>query len=139
MVTDDRVSTNEHADALLAAALGAGASYARAAKIAGVGKATVTRRMAEAEFRAHVEKLRRDHVRRVEIRLGDLSGRALDTLDALLDDEDAPAQRLGSAKAVLEGLLRFREAGETERRLDDLESRLGLRGTPHRNGHAVTA
>lgn len=126
----DRMSTTEHTEAVLVAALGSGASYQRAAEIAGVGKATVTRRMADAGFRARVDVLRRDHVRRVEIRLGDLSCLAIDTLEELLVDTDIPAHRLGAAKAILAGLLRFREAGEVEQRLAVLETRLAL------NGHA---
>jgi len=130
------VSTNEHADALLVAALGGGASYSRAAEIAGVGKATVTRRMGDESFRARVEELRSNHVRRVEVRLGELAGAALEALEALLADVEAPAQRLGAAKVVLEGVLRFREAGETERRLDELEARLGHVPAGFTNGHA---
>ena len=131
------MSTNEHADALLAAALGGGASYARAAEIAGVGKATVTRRMADPGFRARVEGLRCDHVRRVELRLGQLAGAALEALEALLADADAPAQRLGAAKVVLDGLLRFREAGEVEQRLADLETRVAGQAATVNGYHAV--
>ena len=130
------MSTNEHTDRALAAALGAGASYSRAAEVAGVGKATVTRRMADPAFRAHVAELRSDHVRRVELRLGELAGAALEALEALMADVGAPAQRLGAAKAVLEGVLRFREAGEVERRLAELEARLGHRPAAFTNGHA---
>lgn len=125
------MSTDEHTDELLVAALGSGASYQRAAEIAGVGKATVTRRMGTAGFRARVDALRRDHVRRVEIRLGELSGQAIDTLEELLSESDAPAQKLGAAKAILAGLLRFRDAGEIEQRLTSLEAQLAF------NGHAL--
>ena len=119
------MTTDDPADRLLAATLATGASYARAGEAAGCSPATVKRRMAEPAFRAHVAELRSDHVRRVEHRLAELSGRALEALEALMADVDAPAQRLGAAKAVLEGVLRFREAGEVERRLDELEGRLG--------------
>jgi hypothetical protein len=112
------------ADAVIAAALASGASHARAGEAAGCSPATVKRRLAEPAFRAHVEELRSDHVGRVEQRLGRLSGRALDALEALLADADAPAQRLGAARAVLSGLLDYTAAGEVERRLAELEARL---------------
>ncbi len=129
------MTTDDPADRLLAATLATGASYAQAGEAAGCSPATVKRRMAEPAFRARVEELRSDHVRRVELRLGELAGAALEALEALLADVGAPAQRLGAAKAVLEGVLRFREAGETERRLDDLEARLGHGPAAFANGH----
>jgi len=128
------MTTDDPADRLLAATLATGASYARAGQVAGCSPATVKRRMADESFRARVDELRSDHVRRVEHRLAELSGRALEALEALMADADAPAQRLGAAKVVLEGLLRFREAGETERRLDDLEARLGHVPAAYTNG-----
>ena len=127
------MSATEPDDELLAAALGAGLTYSRAAEVAGVSRATTGRRMADSSFRAQVDRLRRDHVRRVEVRLADLSGRALDALDDLLSDRDAPAQRLGAAKAVLDGVLRFREAADVEDRLAALEARAAGR-EPAMNG-----
>ncbi len=118
------MSTNEHADRVLAVALGTGASYARAGEIAGVSRATVARRMSEESFRALVEDLRADQVGRIEGRLGDLSGNALGALEELLADSDAPAQRLGAARVVLEGVLKYREAGAVEARIAALEERL---------------
>ncbi len=118
------MSTNEHADRALAVALGTGASYARAAEIAGVSRATVARRMSEESFRALVEDLRADQVGRIEGRLGDLSGNALGALEELLADSDAPAQRLGATRVVLEGVLKYREAGAVEARIAALEERL---------------
>lgn len=129
------MTTDDPADRLLAATLATGASYAQAGEAAGCSPATVKRRMAEPAFRAHVAELRLDHVRRVEHRLAELSGRALEALEALMVDADAPAQRLGAAKVVLEGLLRFREAGEVERRLAELEARLGHGPAAFANGH----
>jgi len=130
------MTTDDPADRLLAATLATGASYARAGQVAGCSPATVKRRMAEPAFRARVDELRSDHVRRAELRLGELAGAALEALEALMADVDAPAQRLGAAKVVLEGVLRFREAGETERRLDELEGRLGHGPAAFANGHA---
>ncbi len=112
---------------LLAAALGAGLSYGRAAEVAGVSRATAGRRMADPSFRTQVERLRRDHARRIEVRLADLSTRAVDALDDLIADRDSPAQRLGAARVVLDGVLRFREAAEIEDRLSTLEERIGAR------------
>jgi hypothetical protein len=114
----------ENAHSLLVAALAQGLPYEKAGQLAGISKATVARRMADSTFRAQVDELRAAHVRRVELRLGELSGRALDALEALLADRDSPAQRLGAARAILDGLLRFREAGEVERRLLELEARI---------------
>jgi len=111
------------ADCLLAAALATGASYEVAGRHAGVSKATVKRRMADPGFRAQVGELRADHVRRVEERLGQLSSAALDAIEDLLGDREAPAQRLGAARMTLEGMLRYRDAGEVAQRLAELETR----------------
>lgn len=100
----------------------------------GVSRATVTRRLRDAEFCQAVDELRADHVRRVGHRLGELSTKALGALEELLADRDAPAQRLGASRAVLDGLLRFREAGEIEARLTALEARSGAS-----NGHPAGA
>ena len=124
------MTPDDPADGLLATALAHGASYEQAGRHAGLSKATVKRRMADTAFRGHVAELRADHVRRVELRLAELSTQALDTLEELLADHGAPAQRLGASRAVLNGLLRYREAGELEERLRELETRLGAS-----NGH----
>lgn len=121
------LTPDDPAERLLAAALASGASYTRAAEQAGVSKSTCKRRMADPAFRHQVEQLRHDHVARVEQRLGQLAGQALDTLEALLADTDAPAQRLGAARTLLEGMLKFREQGAVEQRLADLEVRVGDR------------
>lgn len=115
------MTPDDPTDELLAAALGTGASYERAAVIAACSKATVKRRMGDPDFRARVGDLRRDHVHRVEVRLADLSTHALDALDDLLTDRDSPVQRLGAARVVLDGMLRFREASALEERLAALE------------------
>ncbi len=112
-------------DPVIAAALASGASHARAGEAAGCSPATVKRRLAVPAFRAHVEEMRSNHVSRVAQRLGELSGRAIDALEALLADSDAPAQRLGASRAVIDSLLKYREVGEVERRLTALEARLG--------------
>ncbi len=124
---DATVSATEPDDGLLAAALGGGLTYERAAEVAGVSRATAGRRMADPSFRAQVERLRRDHARRIEVRLAALSTRAVDALDDLIADRDSPAQRLGAARVVLDGVLRFREAAEVEDRLAALEARIGAR------------
>ena len=129
------MSATETDDGLLAAALGAGLTYGRAAEVAGVSRATAGRRMTDPSFRAQVEHLRRDHARRIEVRLADLSTRAVEALDDLLADPDSPAQRLGAARVVLDGVLRFREAAEVEDRLAALEERIGAR-KPTMNGAA---
>jgi transposase len=52
-------------DSLVIAALARGASYADAARVAGVSKATVSRRMAEPTFRGRVAKEREETLERV--------------------------------------------------------------------------
>ena len=127
------MTPDDPTDELLAAALGMGASYERAAAIAACSKATVKRRMGDPDFRARVGDLRRDHVHRVDVRLADLSTHAIDALDDLIADRDSPAQRLGAARVVLDGVLRFHEAAEVEDRLAALEARIGARKAT-RNG-----
>jgi hypothetical protein len=132
--SEPRMTPDDPTAELLAAALGTGASYQRAAAIAGCSKATVKRRMADPAFRSRVAELRRDQVRRVELRLGELTTDALDALEALLAYSEAPGPRLSAAKTVLEGFLRFRDSGEVEHRLAELEARMAPRA--ERNGHA---
>lgn len=111
-------------DAPLAAALAAGLSHEQAGVAVGLSRATVTRRLRNPDLRTRVEELRGDHGRRLADRLGRLSDRACDALERNLTGAAPPAQQVQSARAVLDGALRHREATEIEQRLRDLEAAL---------------
>ena len=51
-----------------------------------------------------------------------MSGKAMDTLEDLLDAEKHPAVRLGAARTVVEIGLHQRDADEILRRLDQIET-----------------
>lgn len=105
----------------LIAALAAGKTYEEAAKVAGVSRATVARRMQEAAFRREVERVR---VEMFESAIGQLSGiasEAVQTLRKLLGGKTPPTVRLGAAKAILDVALKERDAAALEDLLREVE------------------
>jgi hypothetical protein len=111
-------------DAALVLALAAGQTARDAARSAGVGERTATRRLADPAFRRRVEALRADLVRQAAGRLVEGMTQAADTLRSLLEAR-SEAVRLGAARTILELAPRLREAAELEERLRALEERLG--------------
>src|SRR5262245_56416408 len=109
------------ADEALALALASGATVPEAALQARVSVRTVFRRLADPAFRGRIQA-HRD--RMTDAALGKLTSTltaAADTLKDLLSTE-APAVRLGAAKALLElGGIRLRESLELAERVAELE------------------
>jgi hypothetical protein len=95
-------------DGLLVAALAFGASYADAAQVAGVSKATVARRMGEPAFRARVLEEREQRTDRVRGVLVDASLRAAESLAELADGAESESVRLAAAARVIDLALRRR-------------------------------
>ena len=115
-------------DDLLAASLGAGLTYSRAAEVAGISRAT--RPGAGWPTRASVRRLSGSAVTMFggSRFAWPISPSAPSTRSTSCSPtETRPAQRLGAARAVLDGLLRFREVGALEERLAVLEERLSGR------------
>ncbi len=102
--------------------------------MAGVSRATVTRRMRDAAFREDVDALRAAHARRLAERLGALGDRACDALEEVLAEAQHPAARVSAARAVLSNAAAYAELGELEHRIASLEARSGAS-----NGHRAGA
>lgn len=108
-------------NAVLATALASGATYAVAARQAGVSERTVKRRMTDPAFLAQVNEVHADTLQAGARKLAHLSGEAIDTMTDLMRANRPPNVRLGAARAVLETALRWQELAEMQRRLDNLE------------------
>lgn len=114
-------------DEKLAGEIPAGASWAQAAERAGVALRTAKRRAADPAFAARVAELRGNAARLVSKRLDQLALGACDTLAVLLADPDAPAVRLGAAKAILDQMAKAADRAELVQRIEALERARGLR------------
>src|SRR5262245_12875208 len=110
-------------DAALVLALAGGHTVRDAARLAGVGERTATRRVADGAFRRRVADLRAEMVARAAGQLADGMAEAAATLRSLLQAESEPV-RLAAARAILEIGNRLREAVELEARLQAVEARL---------------
>jgi hypothetical protein len=96
-------------EAALIAALSAGAGIAKAAQHAGVSERTVYRRLADAGFRARVDRARAEVVEQVVSRLVAVGALATKTLKKLLRESESESIRLGAARAALDFMLRGHE------------------------------
>jgi hypothetical protein len=93
-------------------------SIAAAAAQAGIAEGTVYRWLKDAAFEEAYRKARGQVVRHSIIKLQRATGRAVETLVAVMEDEDVTASaRVSAAKAVLEMAIKGVE-------LDDLEARI---------------
>src|SRR6516225_7111641 len=112
------------ADEGLVLALACGASPENAAQKVGVSIRTVHRRLAEPGFRAQVEELRTELVRRVAGMLTAAGVASVKTFTTLQESAASEAVRLGAARAVLEWGCKLREVVGLADRLATLETRL---------------
>ena len=110
-----------NADERLILKLAIGRTIAEAAAAAGVSPRTAHRRMEDEAFRERVQTARAEMLFQAMGRLANASGRAVETLESLLD-ADADTVRLGAARSILEIGNRFRESIELEARLQAIES-----------------
>jgi hypothetical protein len=110
-------------DGTLLLALAAGQTVRDAARTAGIGERTATRRLADPEFRRRVAELRAEMVSRALGQMADGMADAAGTLRNLLKAK-ADTVKLGAARALLELGVKLRESVELEQRLADLEQRL---------------
>jgi hypothetical protein len=99
------MNTNGHGrrdvDALITAALAAGASYEDAGKTARVSKSTVKRRMADPEFRAAVAEAREEMAAVLQGRLLRAAPNALGTLEELANGAKSESVRVGAARSLI--------------------------------------
>jgi hypothetical protein len=107
-------------DPTLIAALAGGASFRDAARQARVSERTVTRRMADDEFRLQVSHARARMIDRALGLLSHAAAQASGTLWTLLSSSDERV-RLAAARSILEIGPRLREQVDLEERLARLE------------------
>lgn len=111
-------------DALLLA-LACGATVEAAGRQCDLTERTVYRRLREPAFKARLQELRADMVRRSAGMLTAAAGEAVRTLLSLQKDSAPPAVRLGAARAVLELGIKVRELADLEVRIAALEAQAG--------------
>jgi hypothetical protein len=126
-----------NADARIIAALAGGATREDAARQAGVGVATVYRRLTEPGFRAAVQQARGEMVSQSVGTLARIASAAAITLGLLLKAE-SESVRLGAARAILELGCKLRESEELEARIQALEESAQTMPSPRR-GHGWAA
>jgi hypothetical protein len=113
MSTIAKTNGKRDRDTLLASALAHGASYAEAGRVAGLSKATVSRRMAEPAFRGRVTKEREETLERVRGMLVEGSLDAARTLVELATGASTESVRLAASLRMLEITLRRRAGFDT--------------------------
>jgi hypothetical protein len=108
-------------DALLLA-LAAGQTVRDAARAAGIGERTATRRLTDPSFRRRLVELRADMVNRALGKIADGMSDAAATLRKLLKAK-GESVRLGACRAMLELGVKLRESVDLEERFALLEGR----------------
>jgi hypothetical protein len=103
-------------------ALACGATVEAAARQCGLTERTVYRRLKESAFRARLQDLRADMVRRSAGMLTAAANTAVSTLLSLQKESVADNVRLGAARAILEIGMRIRELADLETRIATLEA-----------------
>src|SRR5436190_16194956 len=112
-------------DALLLA-LACGATVEAASRQCDLTERTVYRRLADPAFKARLQELRADMVRRSAGMLTAAAGASVQTLLSLQKDSAPPAVRLGAARAVIELGVKVRELADLETRIAALVQQAGL-------------
>jgi hypothetical protein len=118
------------AEAALVQALACGASPEAAGQKAGLSRRTVFRRLADPAFRAEVDSVRADMLRRTSDIISAAGQSAIKTLVTLQEVAASEAVRLGAARSILEIGCKVRENVALQEQLAALEARLAtlLRG-----------
>lgn len=108
-------------------ALAGGQTVRDAARLAGIGERTATRRVADPVFRRRVAELRSEMASRAAGQLADGMARAAATLCELLA-AGSESIGLAAARSILEFSHRLRETVELDERLREIEHRLDSGG-----------
>lgn len=111
------------ADATIIECLASGSTKAETARVAGVGVRTVARRQADPAFIAEVRKFRSAMLDGAAGQLSSVARKAVSKLESLLDSE-SDAVALGSARAILDSLLKVSEMTQVQSRIASLEDAL---------------
>jgi hypothetical protein len=112
------MTTNPVNDELLIEALALGYTQKRAADFAGMSERTVRRRLLDPEFQVRLGDARDEFVEASASRLTAMESKAIDRLEAFLDDDDNPNLQFRAATKVLEvsGAMRERARVATSTR-----------------------
>ena len=108
---------------VLVTALARGTSHTAAAKLAGVSRRTVQRKLDDPKFREKIQRLRNGLI-------GEATGRVVGLLDAAsnaLNDllvSETESIRLSAARCVFDVALKLKECSDLESRLQILEDRI---------------
>jgi transposase len=113
------------------AALMQSRSIEQAAKAVGVSKRCMLRWLTVPMFQAALHQAGQDLIAQAVRRLSDLSGKAIDTLAAEMQNADAaPGTRVRAADVVLSRLMNLKELSDLEARVAKLEENQDERGNP---------
>jgi hypothetical protein len=116
-------------DQVIVEALARGETRTSAARLAGCGVRTVSRRLESEEFRERVFLWRSEMLQTSASRLGANLSDAIETLQDLLKPEMPPAIRLGAARSIAEFALKTREATILEGKINELKTLIERRQT----------
>jgi Helix-turn-helix domain len=107
-------------------------TLADAAQILGIGERTLRRWMKRPDFQGAYRAARQQAVAQAITRLQQITGKAVTTLEAIIDNEDAPAgARVGAAKAILELTTKSFALEDLREQIAELEARLQEQERPH--------
>jgi hypothetical protein len=121
-------------------ALACGATIEVAAQTAGVSPATVYRRKQDPAFCKELQQVSSELVQRMAGMLTGAGGEAVRTLLTLMKETAPPAVRLGAARAVMDGVVKYRDIGGVEERLVALEEQFAVTlGVAGRDCHSRTS
>lgn len=109
-------------DDRIIAALLSNSTVREAAEVAGVSERTIYSRLKEKEFKASLEKARRElwkgHTQALQGQLG----KAIDTIVEIMDGDDVPPQvRLNAASEIIRSGMKLTELVDVVERVDALE------------------
>ena len=113
-------------DQILLMALACGATIEVAAQTAHISPATVYRRKQDPGFCKQLQQTSSELVQRMAGMLTGAGSEAVRTLLSLMKETAPAAVRLGAARAVLDGIVKFREFADFEQRLAALEEQAAL-------------
>lgn len=108
------------------AALLAHTTMKEAAAAVGIGETTLFRWMQDEGFREEYRKAKGELVGQAIARLQGVTGEAVDTLQAIMKDDDKPAgSRVTAARTILDTAIKAVELEELVARIERLEKQMG--------------
>ena len=97
-------------------------SVAKASDAAGIGEVTIYRWLKDDGFNSAYRDARRQVVQQGIVKIQKSIAAAVDTLTAIMEDNEAPASsRVSAAKTIIEIGIRATEMEQLEERIEDLE------------------